>query len=284
MNGWPCMIAFFAALSCNMNSALRPDVTTIGVAIDRPIRPQAESDRNNDFFRNSARRQAGTQSCASRAINASSSFCESFAVAERGFSMPSGGASLIVSPLAILRCGFALVEQRPHLARIELRLVLRLRRLLWRCDFRVGLLRIRLLLLGLLGGGVLLERFGDQVALRLRLALGGLLGLRRRRRLRGIGRRGDLFRRDLRVRIVDRRSAVDFLRERILRFLRVGLPARTSLLAVSVTMLTAMLSTCGRRQPRRRKAHQRRAEDDDMTARGYGPVRPQRPTFCPAPE
>ena len=205
----------------------------------------------------------GFHNCASRARSASSSLCESCAAVP--LARRATAVSLSVSPVASLRCGVALVEQRLHLARIELRLVLRLRRpLRRRRDFRVGFLRVRLLLLGLLGG-VLLDRFGDQVALGLGLLLGLLLGLRRRRRWRRIGRRGDLLRRDLGVRIVDRPSV-----RRSSRRTDSSPPwARSSCPRVSCALVGVgddvdrNALDLRRRQPRRRKAHQRRAQNDE---------------------
>ena len=90
-----------------------------------------------------------------------------------------------------------------------------------------------------------------------------------RRRRRRIGRGGDFAWRDLRGRVFHRLLLADPLHERLLAspaWARSAGPASVSLLSVSVTMLTAMLSTCGGRQPRRRKAHQRRAQDDEMAA------------------
>src|SRR5262249_39371934 len=159
-----------------------------------------------------------------------------------------------------------------------------LRRPLRRSRNILRLLLVGLLLLRLLGL-VLLESVGDEIALGLGFFLRFLLGLRRRWRRRRIGRSGDLLGRNLGGGIVDLLLLVDFLHQRLLFLLGHRRRALRHLAGGRVGDDVDRNALDHRlRQARRRKAHQRRAQDDEVAAARYGPVRPQRLTFSPVRE
>ena len=278
LKGWPRKTARMALSRARHEQRALPGAHHLGGPPPTCHRASAESGSRPRAPSDSAPPTGGFHRLRKRARNASSSFCES--CCRRALrACRATAVSLSVSPVAAWRCGVALVEQRLHLARIELRLVFGVGGCFGGVG-GVGLLRLRLLLLGLLGV-VLLERVGDQIALRLGFLLGRfLLGLRRRRRRRRIGRRGDFLaarssRPDCRpasARRSSRRTASAspaWARRHALRHLAgagIGddVDRQCSRHASPAARVGAKLTSAAPRTT-------------SMAARRYGPVRPQRP-------